>query len=338
MRRRGRSDGNSRATIEQVATLAAVSTATASRALNHPETVSDALRERVEAAVTQLGYIRNQNARALSSLHSGLVGVLVPAIDTGHAPIVDAIQRSLGQVGYAMLLAATGRDSDRVVEEARAMAGREIEGVVLVGLSAPEELRALLDERRIPHVAVDAAHCAPSTASVEGDYCAAGETVARYLLALGHRLLAYLDGGTYGAAQSSALLAGLNAGLAKYEGTRRSGGALVLPASQAELQQCLVAPGAPTALVCADDLGALMALRRCAALGIAVPERVSIVGCGDFAFAQHMTPSLSTLRIPSDAMGRAAVDQLVGRNRGLPVVQAFPIKLVVRQSSGHAPT
>src|SRR6185295_4196417 len=100
VRRRGRSDGNRRATIEQVAALATVSTATASRALNHPQSVSDALRERVGAAVAQLGYIPNQTARALSSLHSGLVGVLVPAVDARYAPVVEAIQRCLAPIGY----------------------------------------------------------------------------------------------------------------------------------------------------------------------------------------------------------------------------------------------
>ena len=78
-----------------------------------------------------------------------------------------------------MLVAMTGGDGTGVVEQARRMAGREIEGIALVGLDASHELRALLDERRIPYVAIDAGDGASPTASVQGDYRTAGETVAR---------------------------------------------------------------------------------------------------------------------------------------------------------------
>ena len=89
--------------------MAAVSTATASRALNQPNAVSDALRDRVGAAVTRLGYLPNQTARALSSQHSRLAGVLAPSFDPGDAEVLEAIQARLDAAGYATLFAATGR-------------------------------------------------------------------------------------------------------------------------------------------------------------------------------------------------------------------------------------
>ena len=341
MRRRGRSDGNVRVTIGQVAALAAVSTATASRALNRPGTVTDALRERVGAAVARLGYLPNQTARALSSLHSGLVGMLVPAFDPGHAEVLEAIQTRLAAMGYATLIAATGGDSDRAVGAARAMAAREVEGLFVVGVELEGSLGALLDERRIPYVLVDACGGTPTKASVDVSYAAAGETVGAYLLGLGHRSLAFLCRPANHASQPAALLLqGLRAALTAADASLPSeqvvaGGSGGIRAS---LRQWLTATTPPSALVCADDLLALAALQEGVLLGIAVPGQLSVVGCGDLPFARHTTPALSTLRIPGAMIGAAAVDQLLERLEGaLPTGRSIPIKLVIRQSSGPAP-
>ena len=338
MRHRGRADGNVRTTIGQVAALAAVSTATASRVFNHPDAVRVALRERVDAAVAQLGYIPNRTARALSSLHTGLIGVLVPSLAGRHAVLVEALEKRLSELGYAMLAAAAGSVGDLAVHTARAMAGREIEGLLVVGAAPQEALRALLDERRIPWVMVDAVGGRVGDVAVGADYAAAGRIAAHYLLAFGHRAVAFL--GRAGDEPSAELLAGLRVVLADAGDTlppERIWTDLA-PDTRGALRIGLAAAPPPTALFCADDLLALEAIHLCAALGIAVPGRMSIVGCGDAPFARHAVPALSTLRIPGAAIGRAAVDQLrvllEGRS---PVAEAVPVKLIVRQSSGPAP-
>ena len=339
MRRRGRSDGNVRVTLGQVAALAAVSTATVSRALNEPKAVSDALRNRVGAAVIRLGYLPNQTARTLSSQHSRLAGILVEAFDPGCAEVLDAIQKRLAATGYTTLIAATGGDSDRADNAAREMAAREVEGLVLVGIDPGDSLETLLEARHIPCVLVDAGGT-QTQATVGGGYTAGGAIVGAYLLGLGHRSVAFVGGATNTRWRRATMLLGLRAALSTSGPGLPSQRVLdcALPEIRARLRQWIAAPAPPTALVCADDLLALAVLQECALLGIAVPGQLSVVGCGDFPFARHTSPTLSTLRIPGAMIGAVAVDQLLGRLAGAaPTARSIPVKLVIRHSSGPAP-
>jgi LacI family transcriptional regulator len=340
VRRRGRADGNLRATIGQVATLAAVSTATASRALNHPQSVRAALRDRVDAAVAQLGYIPNQTARALSSLHTGLVGVLAPSLAGAYPPVVEAVEQRLREAGYAMLLATSGGADEHAATIARAMAGREIEGLLLIGTYVPETLGVLLAQRRIPCVLVDAVGEVGAEDTVVGvDYALAGRTVAAYLLALGHRRLAFCHRASPGDFRTEALLSGVRFALAEAGVAHLAVWARPDAASTSSALRSWLAAEPPTALISADDMLAMEALQLCAGLGVAVPAQLSIVGCGDLAFARHAIPALTTLRVPHASIGRAAVDQLLAHFGGGSVTaQTVPAKLVVRQSSGPAPT
>jgi LacI family transcriptional regulator len=331
---KGRGDGNVRVTLGQVAALAGVSTATVSRALNAPSAVSDALRGRVGAAVARLGYLPNQTARALSSQHSRLAGILIERFDPGCAEMLDAIQLRLDAAGYATLITTTGGDSDRTVAAARAMGAREVEGLLLVGIAPEHSLQALLAAHRIPSVSIEAGQ---SPTAVGGDYVAGGAIVGTYLVGLGHRSLAYVGDPANLPWRSSALLQGLRATLSARDSRSLSLAVAegAVPAIRVQLRQWLRASARPTALMCSDDLLALAMLRECALLGIAVPGELSVVGCGDLPLARHTSPALSTLRIPGAAIGTAAADRLLGRmTGGPPTSQAIPIKLVIRQSTG----
>ncbi|MEO8754447.1 MAG: LacI family DNA-binding transcriptional regulator [Casimicrobiaceae bacterium] len=339
VRRRGRADGALRTTIGQVAALAAVSTATVSRVLNHPQSVRASLRDRVDGAVAQLGYLPNQTARALSSLHTGLVGVLAPSLAGTYPPVVEAVEQRLREAGYAMLLATSGGADEHAATLARAMAGREIEGLLLLGIQVPDTLGVLLAQRRIPYVLADAVGEVGAEGPVVGvDYALAGWTVGAYLLGLGHRRLAFCHRASPGDLRGEALLSGIRAALTDAGATPLAVWSLpaCVSAAHGELRNWL-AVEPPTALICADDLLAMEALRLCVALGVAVPARMSIVGCGDLPFARHAIPTLTTLRVPHTSIGRVAVEQLLAQFGGRSVTgQSFPAKLVVRQSSGPA--
>jgi LacI family transcriptional regulator len=329
-----------RITIAQVAALAAVSTATASRALNRPSTVSESLRDRVSAAVGRLGYVPNQTARALSSLHSGLVGVLVPAYGMDHVDMLEGMQTRLNATRYDALIVTTGGDGDRALAAARAMAAREVEGLIAIDTALDSPLSELLDGRRIPYVRVDADPGSPTQWGVDIGYTAGGEIVGAYLAGLGHRSLAFLGRPARGLGRRAGLLRGLRAALTASAASLPLERTLACTALdiRAALQQWFREAAPPTALVCADDVLALAALRESALLGIKVPGQLSVVGCGDLPFARQASPALSTLRIPGMTIGAAAVDQLARRWAGAPPTgQSIPIKLVIRQSSGAAP-
>src|SRR4051812_43038790 len=114
MRHPGRSDGTHRPTIEDVAAKARVSTATVSRALRFPEQVSATLRGRVQWAVSETGYTVNVSARALSTLRTGVVGIVTSKL-APHAAVVAAAIRRLAAFGLATCVAECGVDADDAV-------------------------------------------------------------------------------------------------------------------------------------------------------------------------------------------------------------------------------
>ena len=180
MRHPGRSDGESRVTIEDVARSAAVSTATVSRVLNGAGRVRSDRRARVRAAIEALGYVPNAAARALSSLRSGLIGIEVSNLSE-HATLVAAAIARLEHAGFAALVREhrPPRTHDR---GSAPFAGLDLEGRLLVGDAAGAEAGA----RRMPSV-VCGGDGQGDEPSVNVDLGRAAATVAGYLGALGHR-------------------------------------------------------------------------------------------------------------------------------------------------------
>ena len=138
-------------TVQDVARAAGVSTATVSRALNRPGDVRPALRERVMAAVEQLGYVAHAGARALTLNRSHTVGVVVPTIDNAiFATGLQSFQRRMAQGGYLVLLAFSDYDPAQELAQAQALLARGVDALALTGISQPPELLALLAQRGLP--------------------------------------------------------------------------------------------------------------------------------------------------------------------------------------------
>jgi len=347
-------------TLRDVARAAGVSTATVSRAFNRPDTVREGLRQRVRAAGEQLRYIPNDAARALVSQRSLVLGAIVPSIDNAiFAQGVAAIQARAEASGYGLLLAACDYDLDRELAQARTMVGRGVEALVLVGTRHRPALRELLHEHAIPYV------CQGAFAPEEDPHCVgfdnrrAGMLVARYLLALGHRRIGMIAGRRRDNDRAEGRLAGVHAVLAEVgllpplptvlagepppietcESSWLVESSYAFDAARAAARTLLSRPARPTALICGNDILALGALRECQSLGLAVPGQVSITGFDDLALAGQATPALTTIRVATSVMGEAAAEYLLAGLAGRPAIATeIPFKLVIRASTGPAPT
>ncbi len=358
LRRRDRSEGLRRVTIEEVAALAAVSTATVSRTLAHPDAVSEALTARVRAAVARLGYVPNAAARALASRHGSLVGVLVPDLaDPVHARTIEALERQLAAKGFGLLLAVTGGDPVQEAAEARRMAGRGVEGWIVIGGVRRTGPDAPGRDRCVAIVARRTGDAGERVVAEFGfDDSSAGYRVGYYLGRLGHREVAWLDPVSMesadGGAARIAYLAGIRAGLSAGSGegaqsrVRRVLGGGGARARDDEVRAAIRAWFAesipPTAVVCGDDLGGLAVLQACAGLGVRVPGTVSVVGCGDQPSARLGVPPLTTLRRPTADLARAVAAGLLALGTqaspaGTPA-RTFRCQLVIRGSTGPAAT
>jgi len=327
--------GGCQATLTDVARAAAVSTASASRALSRPEAVSDELRARVSNAANTLGYIPNSAARALACRRPGSVGVVTGNFDDpGMAPALGALEARLTGAGWDLLLCSGGKDATPLAG-ARALVSRGVGALVFMGVALPTELREVRGIQRLPCISVDRSDRTGFTANAGLDLGRAGKLIADYLGQLGHRCMAVVTDPRSGV---GALL------VEALRGDRDLDRSLPEimnigdePIAEGILRW-LALPNSPTAAICASDATALAVMHACARRGIDVPARLSVIGFGDSPLARWVSPALTSVRIPARAAGMAAADYLVARFADrIPELAEWPVKLVIRGSTGPLP-
>jgi DNA-binding LacI/PurR family transcriptional regulator len=323
------------ATIHQVAARAGVSVATVSRSLTAPETVREDTRGRVLAAAAELGYEPNRAARGLITGRTGNVGVIVPDLGNPyfHAVLKGAQERAR-EADYAVFVADGQEDAAEEEALIRAMR-KQVDGVVLCSSRlAPAALAALeptptvvLLNRRVP-----------GRPSVVVDSAGGIRQALRHLAALGHRRCAFVAGPRRSWSNRERLR-GLR-GCARTLGLEIVTLGPLAPqfASGADVAERLLGTGA-TAVLAYNDVVAVGILSRLAALGVRVPDELSVVGFDDIPLAAMVTPPLTTVSAPTELAGRAAVQALLdrledGAGARQAEVQRLPTTLVVRGSTG----
>lgn len=331
-------------TIRDVASEAGVSTATVSRALNLPGQVTPKLRARVEDAAARLGYLAHGPARALASRRSGAVAAVVPTLDNPvFAACIDALQERLETHGLVLLVASTGYDAGREGRGLRALLERGVDGVMLVGASHPPEVWRLLHAASSVPAVLTWCSCGAALPCIGFDNAAAARRVVEHLIGLGHRRVAMIAGITRGNDRAAARVEGVRQGL--------EAAGLAWPAAWlteraygvtdgiAAVQSLMALWPRPTAVVCGNDHLAFGALAGARALGLRVPEDLSVTGFDDLDFAAHAAPALTTVRVPAAEMGRAAADHLAARAAGQAPPQPAGLEalLVLRESTGRMP-
>src|SRR3954463_13668012 len=182
-------------TLSAVAKLAGVSSITVSRVVRLPDLVAPETRERVAAAMRELGYVPNQLAVGLARARTRSIGVLVPTIANSiFADTVQGLSDELEPLGYAVILAQSRYDAAREDHMLRALLGRRPEALIMVGSPATDDGARLLRRAGIPIVETWDLPPAPIDAVAGFDNYAAGVAVARHLLARGRKSLAFIGG------------------------------------------------------------------------------------------------------------------------------------------------
>lgn len=333
---------SARPTLQMVADLAGVSPATASRALArsaavHPDTI-----ERVVTAAESIGYLPGGPARALASGRTQTIGAVIPTLDHAiFARAIQAMQTVLARRGYQLLLAAHDYSALQEAAAVRAMLGRGVDGLMLVGADHLPETWALLRSAPIPVVLSWSFD--DRLDSIGFDNAQAGQLAAEHLLALGHRRFGMVSGFTQANDRARLRLAGVRRALAEagldLPAWRVAEQPFTLAGGRAGLTQLLGLAESPTAIVCGNDLLAAGVLFEAAERGVPVPRALSVVGIDNLEIASHIAPALTTIHLPTSELGRAVAEHLLARLDGHagPRRTELPIALVARRSSGPAP-
>lgn len=300
--------------IADVAALAGVSKATASRALSGQGYVSDATRARVESAAETLSYVPSTNAVGLATGRTRTVGVLLPVVSRWFfAEVLAGIQAELLERGLDLTLYTAPphtESRDRIFTDF--LVRQRIEGLIAIGLEPTDTEWERLQSLERPIVAIIAS--SPQTSVVAIDDAHAAQRATEHLIALGHRRIAFI-GGDAGVASGQVdrdRLVGYrramdDAGLAEF--ITHIPPPPSLPGGYAAAVDILATPGRPSALAAVCDevaVGAIIAARR---LGIQVPSELSVTGIDDHEYAEMF--ALTTLAQRPRAQGAEAVKLLV---------------------------
>ena len=303
-----------RVTLTDVAESLGVSPITISRALREPEKVSETLREQILVRVEEMGYVPDLAARALASRHSGVIGVLAPALTShAHLGIMRGIEERVRTSDLRIQYANSRYDPEEESRQIRLFLSQHPAGILLSGLQERDGMLELLEKAPCPVVQIVDLHLTQSGMTVGINHCDAATTAVRHLLACGYRRIG-LIGGTRDVRserrQEGYCLAMREAGLADLSLIASEDAPTSVQLGCQLLQRLRSQAPDLDCVFCQNDDLALGALFEAQRLGLAVPE-FGICGYNDLGFARYSHPALTTVRVPRFEMGYRAIDLLI---------------------------
>ncbi|GAA3094316.1 LacI family DNA-binding transcriptional regulator [Nonomuraea salmonea] len=332
-----------RVTLADVAAMARVDRAVVSRVVNKDPTLNirQETRERVLAAIEELGYRPNVAARSLRTSRAHMFGLFIPDFaNPVYAEIIKGAESEAAAQGYVLVTgSATGAGLGEYMD--RIGQGR-IDGLLLAGTGEDADLAAQLDQAAIPWLMLNNRSQGVKRYVILDDQRAAALAV-EHLVRLGHRRIAHLAGPSRAdtaarrsAGYSAAMRdAGLPEGPITAAGYTPAGGA----AAMARLLAEALEGERPTAVFVANVASAIGAMEGVRAAGLEIPRDVSIVAVHDLDLAGYLNPALTTVRMPLAELGRRGVRLLGGLDPDATVAEVLtgPIELIHRRSTAPPP-
>jgi LacI family transcriptional regulator len=335
-------DGDRRTTSHDVALAAGVSQPTVSRALRGDPSVAETTRQRVLDVARALGYVPSERGRSLSTRRSGRIGVVVEDLGNPfYFELLDALHDRLERSDNRMVVLTAGRGDPQRLER---LVDGSTDGVVLTTTLLDSELPARLLDRRFPFVLLnrivdDIAVDSCSVANIDG----AASIAAALVRHRHHRIGAIFGPSNTSTGRDREI--GFCQELDKHgivlraDSTQR--GPFTHETGHRAIGKLLSNRPRPTAVFCANDVIAIGALNGARALGIRVPDELSIVGFDDIAMAAWEVFQLTTVRQDLHAMCNTAIDLLLARitepDRP-PQKHVLQARLVRRATLAPAPT
>ncbi len=331
-------------TLQDVARVAKVSTATVSRTLSNPEVVSESTRRRVSEAVKVTGYRINRAARNLRTQRSHSVLVLLPDLaNPFFSTILEGISRHLSKQGYSMLIASTKQVHDSgerlidYLDDARADGMIILDGgldsdVVQMLENAPQSDRILFACEWVDGANFTSVRCENRHGT---------RTAVNHLFELGHRKIAHVTG-PEGNILSSTRKDAFTAEVAKLKLAPNPewiiSGDFSLTAGCKAAQAWIAMKDRPTAVFCASDQLAMGFIAELSRHNIKVPHDVSVMGFDDIDLAEQFIPPLTTIKQDRLVIGETAAELLMTRIMAPDETHAkqaavLPVSLVVREST-----
>ncbi|PSL08269.1 LacI family transcriptional regulator [Haloactinopolyspora alba] len=328
--------------IREVAVRAGVSVGTVSNVLNRPELVAEQTRERVHAAITALGFVRNDSARQLRVGQSRTIGLVV--LDVANPFFTDVargVEDLANRHGLAVILCNSDENPQKEASNLDLLAEMRVQGVLINPVDESDGRVAALRERGTPVVLFDRCGDPVNECSVAVDDLLGGRLAAQHLIDSGHRAILFVGGPAtlqqvrerHDGALNAVLTSDADVDLrvlatpALNVAAGRAAGDEIAAMSASEL---------PSAVFCANDMLALGVLQALTYAGLRVPQDLAIVGYDDIDFAAAAAVPLTSVRQPRQLLGRTAAELLLAETTEVDHEHqqvVFEPELVVRDSS-----
>jgi LacI family transcriptional regulator len=330
--------------MREIAKIAGVSSATVSRVINGSNLVTDETAERIKKIIRDFNFVPNTSAIHLKNGKSQIYGIIIPDLTNPFfTETIKIFEELLVENEKELLVANTDFHLTRMQQSLRRMLLRRVDGVALLTSEVEAAPLESLVQNRIPVVTTDHYRTGPGVSDIVVDFAGGMAQLIAHLKSLGHRNVG-LIGGSEGLATSrvrreSFLDAVVKQGLSSREGWIVPGD-FKIDGGSAAMAQILAQGELPTAVVTANDLTAIGALRTAHEKGLRIPEDISITGCDDIAMSDIVHPPLTTLRISRKEYAQLLFEALRAGSEDLSrkgKQYVLSTSLLVRKSTGPAP-
>ena len=301
--------------IKQIAETAGVSTATVSHVINHTRFVSEETTRKVEKAMEELSYCPNYLAKMLKEKKSNMIGLVIPDISNFFfTEIAAAVEKKLSGSGYNLVLCSSDEDPAREKEKIAHILTYFPAGIIIAPTDRSFDYRSLLGD--LPAVYIDRRLEQNIGDSVLMDSRSAVNNAIGYLIGSGHKRIGFIGGVAgisttderYKGYTSALLEAGIkpDSSLIAFGDSRIQGGY----DSCRALIEC---NSDMTALFVSNNLMCIGAMKYFVQHSMRIPDDISVIGFDDYDWTEITNPALSTIKQPTEKMGKIAVSLLLSR-------------------------
>lgn len=304
--------------MKDVARLAGVSTSTVSHVINNDRFVSEAIREKVDAAIKTLNYAPSALARSLKLNQTHTIGMLITASSNPfYSELVRGVERSCFERGYSLVLCNTEGDEQRMNRNLETLMQKRVDGLLLLCTETHLPSAEIMNRYpSIPTVMMDWAPFEGESDVIQDNSLLGGEMATQHLIDNGYTRIACIAG-PQDKTPARLRLEGyrkamLAAGLEIQPGYEIIGD-FEFQGGFTAMNSLLSLDQPPQAVFTGNDAMAVGAYHALYQAGFSVPGNMAVVGYDDIELARYMTPPLTTIHQPKDELGELAVDVLIHR-------------------------
>lgn len=306
------------ATMKDVAKLAGVSTSTVSHVINNNRFVSEAVREKITSAISQLNYAPSALARSLKINQTRTIGMLLTASSNPfYAEVVRGVERSCYERGYSLVLCNTDGDENRMNRSLETLLQKRVDGLLIMCTESHIPSAEILNRYpSIPSVMMDWSPFEGGSDIIQDNSLLGGEMATRYLIARGYTRIACIAG-PQDKTPARLRLEGFQQAMAQAELPVLPGyivnGDFEFQGGYNAMNQLLALKPLPEAVFTSNDAMAVGVYHALFQAALSVPQDIAVIGYDDIELARYMTPPLTTIHQPKDELGELAIDTLLHR-------------------------